>query len=283
MTVKRNMVSLVHHIILLFLLALTLYPLYFTIITSFKDNERFYQHFWALPEPWMLVNYSDAFKYIMPYLGNSLIISAASILIILLTTSMAAYGFARLRFPGREVLFMAVLALLMIPSVLQLIPRFILLRDLGLLIPTGIRQYLAIILGYLGGQQAFSVFIIRSFFDSQPEELFEAARIDGCNEFRSYYQIALPLIKPVLATVAVVTLLAVWNDYLWPLIVTTDPKYFTVALGLLRYRATLYLGMLILYGPLFAGYVVAALPLIIMYIVLMKYFLQGLTAGAIKM
>jgi ABC-type glycerol-3-phosphate transport system permease component len=277
------MFSVIHHAVLLFLLVLTLYPLYFTLITSFKDNERFYQHFWALPDPWVLLNYADAFKSIMPYLGNSLIVSAASILIILLTTSMAAYAFARLRFPGREVLFMAVLALLMIPSVLQLIPRFILLRDLGLLIPTGIRQYLAIILGYLGGQQAFSVFIIRSFFDSQPEELFEAARIDGCNEFRSYYQIALPLIKPVLATVAVVTLLAVWNDYLWPLIVTTDPKYYTVALGLLRYKAMLFLGMLILYGPLFAGYVVAALPLIIMYIVLMKYFLQGLTAGAIKM
>ncbi|MDR0669169.1 MAG: carbohydrate ABC transporter permease [Treponema sp.] len=283
MTVKRTVAAFIHHAIIIFLLVLTLYPLFFTVITSFKDNERFYQHFWALPDPWVMANYADAFRFIMPYLGNSLIISAASILVILLTTSMAGYAFARLRFPGREVLFMAVLALLMIPSVLQLIPRFILLRDLGLLVPTGIRQYVAIMLGYLGGQQAFSVFIIRSFFDSQPEDLFEAARIDGCNEFRAYYQIAIPLIKPVLATVAVVTLLAIWNDYLWPLIVTTDKKYYTVALGLLQYKGVTLLGTLILYGPLFAGYVVAALPLIIMYIVLMKYFLQGLTAGAIKM
>jgi ABC-type glycerol-3-phosphate transport system permease component len=283
MTVKRTVTTGIHHFVLIFLLALTLYPLYFSLITSFKNNERFFQHFWALPDPWMLINYIDAFRYIMPYLGNSLIISVTSILIILVTTSMAAYAFARLPFPGREALFMAILALLMIPSVLQLIPRFIILRDLRLLIPVGIRPYLGIVLGYVAGQQAFSVFIIRSFFDSQPEELFEAARIDGCNEFRSYYTIALPLIKPVLATVTVVTLLGIWNDYLWPLIVTSDERYFTIALGLLRFKNMLLLGMLIQYGPLFAGYIVAALPLILMYVVLLKFFLQGLTAGAIKM
>jgi ABC-type glycerol-3-phosphate transport system permease component len=194
---------------------------------------------------------------------------------------MSAYAFARLRFPGKEIVFMALLALLMIPSLLTLIPQFIILRDLRLLIPTGIRPYIGIMLGYIAGQQAFSVFIIRAFFESQPEELFEAARIDGCNEFRAYYKIALPLIKPVLATVAIVTLLGIWNDYLWPLIVTTDPKYFTIALGLLQFRATF--NVLILYGPMFAGYVVASLPLVVLYILLMRSFIEGLTAGAIKM
>jgi ABC-type glycerol-3-phosphate transport system permease component len=281
MRVKRGLSSIIINIILLFLLFLTLYPLYFSVITSFKNNEQFFKHFWSLPNPWIGINYVDAMKIILPYLGNSIIISVFSISVILLSASMSAYAFARLRFPGREIVFMALLALLMIPSLLTLIPQFIILRDLRLLVPTGIRPYIGIMLGYIAGQQAFSVFIIRAFFESQPEELFEAARIDGCNEFRAYFKIALPLIKPVLATVAIVTLLGIWNDYIWPLVVTTDPRYFTIALGLLRFRATF--NALILYGPMFAGYVVASFPLVVLYILLMRSFIEGLTAGAIKM
>jgi len=266
---------------LVFFLFLTLYPLIFTITTSFKDNEQFFTKFWNFPNPWLFQNYIDAIKTILPFLGNSIIISVFSILIILLSTSLSAYAFARLRFPAKEAIFMALLALLMIPSLLQLIPQYLILRELRLLVPQGIRPYIGIMLGYVAGQQSFSIFIIRAFFESQPEELFEAARIDGCNEWVAYYKIALPLIKPVLATVTIVTLLTIWNDYLWPLIITSDPKYFTIALGLLRYRSSL--GTVILYGPMFAGYVVAALPLMILYMLLMKYFLQGLTAGAIKM
>jgi ABC-type glycerol-3-phosphate transport system permease component len=136
-------------------------------------------------------------------------------------------------------------------------------------------------LGYVAGQQAFSVFIIRSFFESQPEELFDAARIDGCTEFSAYFKIALPLIKPVLATITIVVLLGIWNDYLWPLIVTTDKRYYTIALGLLRFQNSL--GGVVLYGPRFAGYMVATLPLLVLYAFLMRYFIEGLTAGAIKM
>jgi len=281
MNLRRTTRTFIIHIFLLFFLFLTLYPLIFTIITSFKDNEQFFARFWNFPKPWIFMNYYDAIKTILPYLGNSLIISVFSILIILLTTSLSAYAFARLRFPAQEAIFMALLALLMIPALLQLIPQYLILRELRLLVPTGIRPYIGIMLGYVSGQQAFSIFIIRAFFESQPEELFEAARIDGCNEFTAYYKIALPLIKPVLATVTIVSLLTIWNDYLWPLIVTTDPKYFTIALGLLQFRSAFR--TIILYGPLFAGYVVAALPLMILYVLLMKYFLQGLTAGAIKM
>ena len=281
MTVKVTVKTIMIHVVLLFLLFLTLYPLFFTIQTSFKDNEQFYVKFWSLPDPWIYQNYFDAITTILPYLGNSVIISVFSILAILLTTSLSAYAFARLRFPGREAIFMALLSLLMIPGLLQLIPQYLILRQLRLLTPTGIRPYLGIMLGYVSGNQAFSIFIIRAFFDSQPEALFEAARIDGCNEFAAYYKIALPLIKPVLATVTIVTLLGIWNDYLWPLIVTTDAKYYTIALGLLRFKASFM--RVTLYGPMFAGYVVAALPLMVLYILLMRYFLQGLTAGAIKM
>jgi ABC-type glycerol-3-phosphate transport system permease component len=278
---RKTAVVIILNVILMFLLLLTLYPLFFTLTTSFKDNEQFFTRFWELPNPWLFVNYQDAFTAIMPFLGNSLIISVGSIFIILLTASMSAYAFARLRFPFQEGIFLGLLALLMIPSLLMLIPQYLILRQLGLLIPTGIRPYLGIMLGYVAGQQAFSVFIIRSFFETQPEELFDAARIDGCTEFSAYVKIALPLIKPVLATITIVVLLGIWNDYLWPLIVTTENRYFTIALGLLQFQNSR--GGVILYGPRFAGYMVATLPLLVLYAFLMRYFIEGLTAGAIKM
>jgi ABC-type glycerol-3-phosphate transport system permease component len=278
---RKKSVVIVINALLIFFLFLTLYPLFFTLVTSFKDNEQFYTQFWALPGPWIVANYQDAFKIILPFLGNSLIISIGSILTILLTASMSAYAFARLRFPFREGIFLGLLALLMIPGLLMLIPQYLILKQLGLLNPTGIRPYLGMMLGYVAGQQAFSVFIIRSFFESQPEELFDAARIDGCTEFSAYFKIALPLIKPVLATITIVVLLGIWNDYLWPLIVTTDKQYYTIALGLLRFQNSL--GGVILYGPRFAGYIVATLPLLVLYAFLMRYFIEGLTAGAIKM
>jgi ABC-type glycerol-3-phosphate transport system permease component len=281
MTRKRIPSVIAIHAVLFFLLFLTLYPLWFLIITSFKDNEQFFTKFWSLPDPWLSINYVDAFNTILPFLFNSLGVSVGSLAILLLTTSMSAYAFARLRFPFKEGIFMGLLALLMIPGLLLLIPQYLILRNLGLLQPTGIRPFLGIILGYAAGQQAFSIFIIRAFFDSQPEELFDAARIDGCNEYWAYIKIALPLIKPVLATITIVVLLGIWNDYLWPLIITTDSNYFTIALGLLKYQASL--GTVVLYGPRFAGYMVAALPLMILYLALMRYFIEGLTAGAIKM
>ncbi|MEG1516213.1 MAG: carbohydrate ABC transporter permease [Clostridia bacterium] len=269
--------NIILNIILMLLLLLTIYPFFFTLMTSFKDNGQFYKQFWALPNPFVMSNYESAIAKILPYIGNSLIISVASITGVLTFASMAAYAFARLRFPLKDFLFASVLALLMIPSLLQLIPRFLILRDLHLL-----DSYFGIVLGYLAGQMSFSIFIIRSFFDSQPEELFEAARLDGCKEYQAFYKIAIPLIKPVLGTVAIVVLLAVWNDYLWPLVVTTDPSMFTIAVGLMQFKAV-FQDTTVEWGPVFAGYVVSAAPLVILFFFMMNSFIEGLTAGAIKM
>lgn len=272
---KRQLQDILFHIIICFLAFLTFYPLLFTLMTSFKDNEQFYKHFWALPNPLIWDNYPDAFISMLPYLGNTVLISAVSIVILLITTSMSAYAFARLRFPFKNQIFMAILLLLMIPGLLELIPQFMILKKLKLL-----NSYTGIILGYITGSQAFSIFIIRSFFSSLPEELFEAARIDGAKEATAYWRIALPLVRPAMGSVAIVTLLGIWNDYLWPLIVTSDNTKYTIALGLVKYSSS-FAGR-VLYGPLFAGYIVAALPLIILFVCLMRYFLEGLTAGALK-
>lgn len=271
---KRKLQNPVLHTCLIILVILTFYPLFFTVQTSFKDNNSFFTNFWGFAHPAHWENYRDAFKAIMPYLKNSVLIAVISIFCILLTTSLSAYAFARLRFPGKEVVYITVLALMMIPSMLELIPQYILLKDLKLL-----DSYIGIIIGYVSGKQAFSIFIMRAFFESQPSELFEAARIDGCNEAQAYYKIALPLIKPVMGTVAIMSLLDIWNDYLWPLIVTSDPSKFTISLGLLRFTGSF---STTLYGPTFAGYVVTSLPLVVLFLLLMRSFMEGLTAGAIK-
>ena len=273
-TSKKRIHNPVLHLLLILLVLLTFYPLLFTFITSFKDNEQFFTDFWGFANPIHLENYRDAFRAILPYLKNSLLIAVISIFFILLTSSLSAYTFARLRFPGKEIVYMTILALMMIPSMLMLIPQYILLRDLKLL-----DSFTGIIIGYVAGKQAFSIFIMRAFFSSQPGELFEAARIDGCNEVKAYYLIALPLIRPVLGTVAIMSLLDIWNDYLWPLIVTSDPGKFTISLGLLRFTGSF---QVTLYGPQFAGYIVTALPLLILFVCLMKSFMEGMTAGAIK-
>lgn len=262
------------HLCLIILVVLTFYPLFFTVLTSFKDNNQFFTNFWGFANPVHMENYRDAFKAIMPYLKNSVVIAVFSIFGILLTTSLSAYTFARLRFPGKEIVYLSILALMMIPSMLMLIPQYILLRDLRLL-----DSYIGIIIGYLAGKQAFSIFIMRAFFASQPAELFEAARIDGCNEIQAYYKIAIPLIKPVMGTVAIMSLLDIWNDYLWPLIVTNDPSKFTISLGLQAFTGSF---ATTLYGPQFAGYVVTALPLVVLFLLLMRSFMEGMTAGAIK-
>ena len=274
---RQKACTYIMHAILVLLGFVTLYPFVFTFITSFKDNEQFYKHFWSLPNPVIFSNYRTVSKQILPYIGNSIFIAVCSILGVLLIASMAAYAFARLRFPAKNFLFMTVLALLMIPSLLQLIPRFLLLKRVRLL-----NTYMGIILGYWGGQLSFSIFIIRSFFDSQPEELFEAARIDGCRELNCYTHIALPLIKPALGTVTINVLLAVWNDYLWPLVVTSDSSHFTIAVGLMQLKAV-FENSTVEWGPLFAGYCVSAAPLVILFFFLMNSFIEGLTAGAIKM
>ena len=273
---RKIISNITKHILLIILCFLTFYPLLFTIITSFKDNEQFYKSFWSLPNPLVWGNYKDAFTSIMPYVVNSLLVSFLSILFILIISSLSAYAFARISFPFKEFIFTMIIALLMIPGILTLIPRYMLMKNFHLL-----DTYSSLIFNYVAGGQAFAIFVIRSFLEGQPKELFEAARIDGSNEFQAFTKIAVPLCKPILGTVAITNLLGIWNDYLWPMIVLSGEEKYTISLGLLKYQSTIQ-GAVRRFGPEFAGYVVASLPLIILFFILMDQFLEGMTAGAIK-
>lgn len=284
---KRRGHDLWLHVPLLILLALTFYPFVFMLQTSLKDNAQFYHDFWGFSPPFHWVNYVDAWGAIHAYIGNSAVVTIVTVLGTLAVASLSAYAFARHRFPGKQALFYAVLALMMVPGVLTLISSFMWMKQFPLAGGNDwageggqgfIDSHLALVLPYVAGSQVFAIFILRSFISALPEELFEAARLDGASEWRLFAQLAVPLCKPILGTVAVMVSLSTWNDYVWPLIVLSDDTKKTLAIGLAAFRGAYQTT----YGPLMAGYVLASLPLLLLFLLTMRAFIAGLTSGALK-
>lgn len=262
------------HLILIFLAVLMLYPFVFMLMTSFKDTFQFYHSFWAPTSPLHWENYFAAWKEVKQYILNSIIVTSSSCVGILITSSIAAYVFARYKFPGSTFLFYAIFFLLMIPSILTLIPSFILVRDLGLL-----NTRWVLILPYIATGQAFAILVLRTFFISLPNSLFEAAKIDGATSFQIYYKIALPLSKPILATIAIKDALLIWNDFLWPLVTIQDDNLRVVTTGIYKFSGEYSTN----YGPLFSGYTIVSIPMLILFIFSVRYFVRGFSAGTMKL
>lgn len=275
------------HLPLFLLVALTFYPFVFLVQTSLKDNPQFFHDFWGLPAPPHWSNYAEAWEAIRRYVGNTVMVTMATVAGTLVVASFSAYTFARHRFPGREFLFYAILSLMMIPGVLTLISSFMWMKRFPLAGGNDIfgeggngllGSHLALILPGIAGGQVFAIFILRSFIASLPEELFEAARIDGAGEWLLFSRIAMPLCKPILGTVAIMGALNTWNDYVWPYIVLPDDSKKTLSVGLAFFRGA----YATTYGPLMAGYVLASLPLLVLFLLMMRTFIAGLTSGALK-
>ncbi|HHY98584.1 MAG TPA: carbohydrate ABC transporter permease [Firmicutes bacterium] len=273
---RRNLREGILHLAIILLVIMSFYPFVFMILSSFKSTEEFYHSFFGLPQGLLFMNYVSAWAEIAPYLLNSAIVSCATVLGIVILASVDAYVFARFRFPGREAIFMLIIALLMIPSILTLIPAFLIVRDLGLL-----NTYGALVLPYISGGQILALFILRSFFDSVPQELFEAAKIDGASEPQCFWNIVLPLSKPILFTVGILSFQNSWNEYVWPLVTITEKKLLPITVGLVTFQ-TRYMGSAA-WGPLFAGYAIATIPLVALFLFTMKYYIAGMTSGALKL
>jgi multiple sugar transport system permease protein/raffinose/stachyose/melibiose transport system permease protein len=261
-------------IILLVLIGLTLSPLYLMLVTSLKSNDEFYQNLLGVSTPFYPGNYGLAWQEISPYILNSAIVTGLSMVGVLVLAALAAYAFARLAFPGKNVLYYFVIALMMVPGVLTLIPSFVLVRSFNLL-----DTRWALILPYISGGVVFATFVLRSFFAGLPEELFEAMRIDGASELQIFWYLGVPLVRPALATVAILQILGTWNDYLWPLVTLYTDRNFTLTIGLVA-----FLGRhLTEWGPLMAGYTLAAAPLVLLFAVSTRTFIAGMTQGGLKL
>jgi ABC-type glycerol-3-phosphate transport system permease component len=261
-------------VVLVLLLILTLAPVILMLTMSLKNRGQIFTQFWALPRPPLWENYIAGWNGMRSYIFNSLLFGAVSVLGVVFLSSLAGYVFARHRFPGKETIYVAILALLMIPGVLTLIPSFVLVRQLGLLDTPW-----ALILPWTAGGQVFGIMLCRSYFSTIPNELFEAGRIDGASELSLYARVALPLSWPILITLSIMHFIGTYNDFIWPLVTVTDPAKQVVGVGLRQFVNQF--GVVDI-GAQMAGYAVSVIPLLILFTFGMKYYIQGVTAGALK-
>ncbi len=205
------------------------------------------------------------------YMFNSALIATCATMISLVFNTMAGYAFAKLRFAGRERIFQVLLGALVIPAQVTMIPLFALVKYMGL-----VSTYGGVLVPTLAS--VFGIFLIRQYSLSLPDELLEAARIDGASEWRIFRSIVIPLLKPILVTLAILTFLATWNDFMWPLIVLTEQKYQTlpvVLAGLSReYVQDNELMM--------AGAVITIVPVLVLFLVMQRYYIAGILAGSVK-
>ena len=253
-----------------------LLPFIWMISTSFKEPFQvftFPPEF--IPNPWSIAGYQKIFTIapIGNWVLNSLYVASVITVCQLLFSSLAAYAFARIQFPGRDVIFMGYLATMMVPGQVTLIPGYILMKYFG-----WIDTMSALTVPFLFGS-AFGTFLLRQFFMTIPTDLEDAACIDGAGYLRTYMRIILPLAKPALATLGVFVFLSFWNDFLWPLIVINTNERRTLQVGL----AVLSQGY---YGTdwtaLMAGTVISLIPILIIFFSAQRYFVQGITLTGIK-
>ncbi|MEA5077233.1 MAG: carbohydrate ABC transporter permease [Anaerolineaceae bacterium] len=249
-------------------------PFVWMLSTSLKDQQQLFA--WPpswLPNPFVWKNYTDVWTRInfSLYGWNTIKITVAVTIGRLILCSMAGYGFARMKFPGKDFLFMLTLATMMISSQITIVPNFIIMRYLGL-----VDTHFGVILPQLA--DGFSIFLMRQFFLTFPYELEDAAKLDGCNPLMFYLRILIPNSKPILATLAVMTFQGVWNDFLWPLVMLTSPAKRTLAVGL-SYLVGQYTTR---WDLQMAGSVLTVLPILLLYFVLQKYFVQSIKMTGLK-
>lgn len=272
---KRRVIK--DSIVLFLLISLSIlfmFPFIWMFMTSLKSNKEMILPIF-FPTELHLENYVKALT-VMPfgkYTINTLILTGLNMVGTVVSASLVAYAFARLRWKGRDIWFVIMLATMMLPGQVTQIPLFILYKKFHWL-----NTYLPLVVGSYFGGGAFNIFLLRQFFKTLPNELPEAARIDGCSELRIFSGIMMPLCKPALATIAIFTFMGTWNDFFGPLIYLTDPKLYTIALGLRAFKG--YSG--VQWNLLMAASIVTAIPTLLLFFCFQNYFVKGITLTGIK-
>ncbi|MGX1673656.1 carbohydrate ABC transporter permease [Streptomyces sp. NPDC055400] len=266
--------SLATHALLSLGALVMVFPFLWQLLTALKTlPEAVHVPVTFFPERANWASFKEVFTA-MPYgemLGNSVVNTVARTAGQLVFCSLAAYAFARMRFRGKNVLFALFLSVLLVPSSLLILPQYDIIQRLGLLNTTPAL--------FLPGMfSAFGTFLLRQFFMALPKELEEAARIDGAGPFRIFWSVMLPLIRPALAALAVITAMWSWNDLLWPLVVNTDPAKMPISAGLTSLEGQFETN----YPVMMAGSLIASLPMIVLYLFLQRHFVQGIAQSGTK-
>lgn len=275
--VRRRLAPFAKHALLILAAALFLLPFYWMVMSALKSNPQIFarpMQWWPDPVQWSnlptTLTYSE-FPYFR-LLWNSIYYSGAVALGTVLSCTAVGYGFARLRFPGRNVLFALTLGTMMIPPIVTFIPTYVLFSQVGL---TG--TYAPLIIPYFLGN-GFFIFMMRQFFMGIPWDLSDAARMDGAGEFRIFWEVMLPLVKPALMVVVVFSLLYTWHDFFGPLIYLQNRDSFPLSLGLYAFRGQRASE----WGLIMMGSLLTTVPMILVFLFTQRYFLQGVRLSGIK-
>ena len=262
----------------LLIIVMTYFPIIFVVSNSLKSGKAiFTSGVFSLFTQFDIGNYSRAWAGVSQPLLNTIVVAALSIVLGVTAAALGAYAFSQLRFRGKGLLFLAYIALLMIPWTLTLIPLFLTIQKLHLF-----NTWWALVLPYAASAQPLLVLIFRGFFDQIPPELMESARVDGCSETRVLVRVVVPLTRPVLLTGAILVTINVWGDYLWPTIVIQDAHRTTISAGVQQFVGSF--GLNVSHGgSVFAAFVIATFPMFVLVGFTMRYFVAGLTEGALKL
>lgn len=263
-----------NHLLLVLGAFIMIVPFLWMVSTSLKSfGEAMQVPPTIFPSEWRFENYLNVFQSVdfLKYYSNTIILTLGRTLAQLFLCSLAAFAFARLKFPGKNIIFIAVLSVLMVPPQVILIPNYAILTQLG-----WIDTFYALIVP--GMFSAFGVFLLRQFFMGIPKELDEAATMDGCSLFGIYWRIILPNATPALMALGIFTILASWNDFLWPLVMTNSENMRVLSVGIAAFQGQYSTD----YPLLMAGAVMSTIPMLIMFIFLQKYLIAGIALQGVR-
>jgi raffinose/stachyose/melibiose transport system permease protein len=267
--------KLLIYIVLIGFLLISVMPVLWIVLAALKDSTELNQNPFALPTAITFSNIIEAWTVgkMGQYFLNSVIVAFPRVIVILILASLAGYAFGKLKFPGKNLLFYFFLFGLMVPIQAMIIPLYYNIQSMNL-----INTYWALIIPNFGLSMPFAIFMMRAFFRDLPDELMDAARIDGCNEFQTFYRVMLPLMIPAITSLFVFEFMWAWNDFLLPLLFVYDDAYRTLPLGLMYFFGEYTADQ----SLIAAGVTISIIPIIVVYIIFQRKFIEGITAGSVK-
>ena len=274
---REKAVGTTSHVVLAVWAVLVLAPLLWTVISSFKTTREIFASPFSLPTSMQFDNYVSAWQTagIGRYFANSVMVVSSALVITMLLGAMSAYVLARFAFPGRAVVRTLVIAGLTFPIFLAVVPLFFILQQLGVL-----NTLPGLVAAYAAYAYPFTVFFLISFFEDLPEEIAEAAALDGASEWRTFFQIMLPMARPGMASVAILNFVGLWNQFLLPVVLNTDPSKYVLTQGMASFASQA--GYSVDFGALFAGAVLTIVPVLLVYLVFQRRLQGSVAQGTLK-
>ena len=273
---KKNVYKLFLFLFMLLAFFISVYPLLWVVIQSLKTETEFLESIWTLPARLNFQNYATAWNDagMSRYFMNSVVVTLVTTAVNLVFVTCAGYAFAKLKFPGKTFFYYMIIFNLLIPTAIILLPMFTMVNRMHL-----VNTLPALVFPYFQGFAPMGLIICRNYFEDLPDELMEAGKLDGCSNMQVFRKIMLPLAKPILATMAILSAMQVWNEYLWALTSITDESKYTLSVGVALFNKKTETGG---YTPVFAALSISALVIVVVYLCMQKNFVKSIAAGAVK-